>query len=450
MKNNRKIIIYVLILFIILIGIYSETQVNLKRDLKLESNQNLKFYVTTDIHYLGDEINDHGEAFNEFVSSGDGKQLEYIDDILDGFTYEIEKTNPDAIIISGDLTSNGEKEIHLELSKKLEIIENTGVSVYVIPGNHDILNPWARGFKNDEQYVTESINQDEFRNIYGSFGYDESLSEDKSSLSYLVAPSDDIWLLMIDTNKYDTNLKLGFPQSDGEITKDTLRWMKNCISLAEERKATIIPVMHHNIVDHSELLQYNFTLNNNEEVISLFKDNDLNLVFSGHIHIQDIASDKNNGSELYDIASNSLAVYPHQYGVLEYFSEDNKFKYTTTKVDISSWSKSEEVNDKNLNNFSQYSADYFGKSAYNMAYEKLTQYEIFSEDEIKLMSETVGILNLRYFAGTENLNSEDVVDSAGFKLWENAPDSFLKRYVFSIVSDNDTDDNNLEIKLTEK
>jgi hypothetical protein len=52
----------------------------------------------------------------------------------------------------------------------------------------------------------------------------------------------------------------------------------------------------------------------------------------------------------------------------------------------------------------------------------------YSEKEIKSMSETMRILNLRYFAGTENLNSKDVVDSEGFKLWLNSPESFLKSY----------------------
>lgn len=450
MKNVRRIQVYALIVCIIILASCTKGPMDFKEDFKSDYDQNLKFYIATDLHYLSNNLNDHGEAFENFVGSGDGKQLEYIDEILDGFIYEIEKTNPDFLIISGDLTSNGGKESHLELSKKLEKIEKGDTSVYVIPGNHDILNPWARKFEGDKQYVTESITQEEFRTIYGSFGYDESVLHDESTLSYLVTPSEDVWLLMLDTNKYDINLKLGFPQADGEISDDTLNWIKKCIALAQEKGATIIPVMHHNIVDHSELFNSNFTLNNSEEVMELFKDNDINLVFSGHIHIQDIASDKNNEKELYDVASNSLAVYPHQYGVLEYSHKDNTIKYSTSKVDVSSWSKHEEINDENLNNFSQYSADYFGDSAYGKAYEELTNYESFSEEEIKLMSQAMKILNLRYFAGTENLNSQDVIKSEAFELWERVPDSFLKRYVFSIISDKDTEDNYLDIKIIEQ
>jgi hypothetical protein len=170
-------------------------------------------------------------------------------------------------------------------------------------------------------------------------------------------------------------------------------------------------------------------------------------VLSGHIHIQDICSDNKDTASTYDIATNSLAIYPHQYGILKYTSQDKSIDYRTTRVDVDGWAKGKVITDENLNNFKKYSEDYFGKFAYDMASKEFAEASNYSEKEIKSMSETMRTLNLRYFAGTENLNSKDVANSEGFKLWLNSPEGFLKSYAMSIVSDKNMDDNSLHMKI---
>jgi 3',5'-cyclic AMP phosphodiesterase CpdA len=440
---------YILLVFVVCVFIavgYSQFTKDLNIEYKIKSDKDITFYVATDIHYLSKDLTDNGEAFETYVLSGDGKQLEYINEILDAFTYDIKNKKPDILIISGDLTNNGEKKSHIDMAKKLNDIEKSGISVYVIPGNHDILNPWARGFKEDEQYVTDSISDKDFSVIYSEFGYDEAVSRDKDTLSYLATPSEKVWLLMLDTNQYKNNSKLRSPQTDGEITPATFNWIKKCSELAEEKGAKIITVMHHSILNHSDFIQKGYTLNNNKEAIGEFKNNNLNLVLSGHIHIQDISSYKEDTDTIYDIATNALAVHPHQYGDLKYSFKDETFDYSTSKVDVEKWSKETGVTDKNINNFNDYSKEFFGQFAHDMAYSQLIMEENYSENEINSMSEIVKILNLRYFAGTENLNSKDVVNSEGFKLWSDSSESFLKKYIMSIQSDKDTDDNNLKIQ----
>ena len=43
----------------------------------------------------------------------------------------------DGLILSGDLTFNGEKKSHEELAEKFKKVEKSGAPVMVIPGNHD-------------------------------------------------------------------------------------------------------------------------------------------------------------------------------------------------------------------------------------------------------------------------------------------------------------------------
>jgi 3',5'-cyclic AMP phosphodiesterase CpdA len=418
-----------------------------KEDTKPISEKDKIIYIASDLHYLSDKLTDHGVAYAEFSNSRDGKQLDYMDEILDAFSNDIKKSKPDLLIISGDLTCNGEKVSHQDLAEKLKLIEQKGTSIYVIPGNHDILNPWARGFKDDSQYKVDSIDEKEFSTIYSDFGFTEAISNDKDTLSYLAAPSNNLWLLMLDTNKYKNNFDLGSPQTDGILAKSTLDWIQECCDLAKEKGATIITVMHHNILNHSERIQEGFTLNNSDQTRVIFKRNNLNLVFSGHIHIQDISSDKKEIDPLYDIASNALSVFPHQYGVLKYNNLDLSLDYSTARVDVERWAKNVKSKDRNLKNFSKYSEEYFGMKSYDRTYNSLLADTDYTKEEIVLIAETIKTLNTRYFAGIEHLNSKDIINSEGYKLLLNLKDNFLTSYAESISNDNDIDDNQLFIKI---
>ncbi len=444
-KKRYRLFIFIMLIFI-LEGCSYATK-GLKEEPKIKSGKDVTFYITTDTHYLSKDLTDNGAAFNKFVLTGAGKQIGYMDEILNAFTKEVKNKKPDILIISGDLTSNGEKKSHEDIAKKLKDIEKDGTSVYVIPGNHDILNPWARGFKGDKQYVTDSISAKDFSEIYSEFGYKEAISRDKNTLSYLAMPSEDVWLLMLDTNQYKNNSSIGFPETDGQITEETYEWIKKCSTLAKEKGAKIITVMHHSLLNHSDVIQTGYTLNDNKKAIDVFQSNKLDLVLSGHIHIQDISSYKKDTDPMYDIATGSLAVYPHQYGILKYSIKYTTFRYSTSKVDVEGFSKGAGIIDKNINNFSEYSKRFFGDLAYDMAYKQLIKEGTYSKDEIKSMSETMRTLNLRYFAGTEDLNSKDVINSEGFKLWSESSQGFFKKYILSILKDKDTDDNNLKIQI---
>lgn len=440
--KKHKLIVLILILMVFLSGIAVLSNYLISKS----SKRDTVFYITNDIHYLSNQLTDHGEAFQTFYKTGDGKQLEYIDEIVDAFTEDIQKNKPEVLIISGDLTSNGEKKSHLELAGKLAKIEAAGTAVYVIPGNHDILNPWARGFQGSEQYVTDYIEPEDFSSIYADYGYKEAISRDTNTLSYLAAPTSEVWLLMLDTAIYDLNLGLNFPETDGRITESTLQWIQECSSLAKKNGARIITVMHHNILNHSDVIRSGFTLNNNEAAVKVFKENSLSLVFSGHIHVQDISSDKSSSAPLYDIANSSLAVNPHQYGILRYSPKDGSFDYSTEPVDVEGWARKNGSKDENLLNFKKYAQDYFDGFAYARAIKKLAENTDLTEEQKAAMADTMRQLNIRYFAGLDNEASEDILQSEGYRLWKSLPEGFNTSYLDSMMSDHDTDDNSLHLE----
>lgn len=451
--RNRIFVIFVILTsFLISCGApkNSDTKETIKLgkiEPKIKSGEDITFYVATDIHYLSKDLTDGGEAFQSFIDSGDGKQLKYIDEITDAFVNDVKKNSPQVLIISGDLTNNGEKKSHEDLADKLKKVEKSGTSVYVIPGNHDILNPWAREFKEDEQLKTDYISDKDFTSIYGEYGYKEAISRDKNTLSYLSAPSEDLWLLMLDTCQYENNEKNKKPQTDGGITDETYKWIEDCSKLAKENNAELVTVMHHNLIDHSEVIREGFTLNDNQKAINNFLNEGIKFTLSGHIHVQDISSYKktDTSKKIYDIGTGALSVYPQKYGVIKYSGKDKGFDYSTEWVNVEGWAKENNNTNPNLVNFKEYSKKAFGDKAADMAYSNLADVKGYSIDQMNLMSETFRQLNLKYFEGTENIDNESILNSEGYKLWQTNPPGFLAKYIQDISSDKDTDDNNLHI-----
>lgn len=59
----------------------------------------------------------------------------------------VKKDDPDVLLISGDLTKDGEKESHEGLAAILENFqEETGTKIYITPGNHDLNNSNGMNF----------------------------------------------------------------------------------------------------------------------------------------------------------------------------------------------------------------------------------------------------------------------------------------------------------------
>jgi len=443
MKNKKVLLISGLVILTLILTSLTIKSKTIKISPKIKANKDVSFFVASDIHYLAKILGDNGKAYNTFIDSVDGKQLNYIEEIMNAFVLDIKIKKPDVLILSGDLTTNGEKASHIELAKKLKEVEAIGTLVYVIPGNHDIFNPYARSFKTDHQYKTDYISDSDFSKIYANFGYNDAILRDKNTLSYLAAPSSDTWLLMLDTTKYENNIKLGYPEVGGVISTSTLEWITKCSKLAKEHNAKIVTVMHQNLLDHVEGITKNFTIDNSKEALKVFEDADLNIALSGHIHIQDIKKYANNSTPIYDIATSALSVYPQQYGVLNY-SPANGFDYKTSQVDVQNYAKKLSLTDPNLINFKSYSKNYYETHAYKSSINRLYLAEEFTDEQSKEVAKTKVMQNVSRNMGTTYKNKESIINSKGFKLLETTKPNYLKDYLDDAYN-NGIDNNNLHI-----
>lgn len=436
MHRRNKLFVFIIITIISLYLINNFTPKRIK------SGNSLKFFVTTDIHYLANSLTDDSDEFKKFAIPKDGKQLLYIEEVMDAFIDDIKSEKPDFLVISGDLTNNGEKESHLELANKLASIEKMGVKVFVTPGNHDTKNMWARGFVNGKQIPVESVNQDEFKEIYKNYGYKEAILNDNTSLSYMAAPSEDLWLLMLDSNLYFDGD--GMPTNSGFITQDTMEWIRECSKLAKEKNAEIITVMHHNILKHNEKMSKGNTLDNSSDLVLLYEELGLNLVLSGHIHIQNIAVDEN--AEITEIVTSALSVYPQQYGTINY-SKSKGIDYGTNKINVERWAKNQGLKDENLINFSFYSKSTFFERPYKSSYVNLEEIGEYSEEQIHEMSQILGTLNLAYFEGNTFNIRDEIKALPAYKLILETKSDYVYDFVYSMIFSSERDNTNIHIPI---
>lgn len=400
-----------------------------------------KIVLATDIHYLSRSLTDFGEGFTHHIEHGDGKVVNYIWEITDAFVDAVISEKPEVVILSGDLTLNGEKQSHREFSRKLSEIEEAGIPVIVIPGNHDINNPLASQFAGAKALGTEYVTPEEFAEIYRDYGYDEAVSRDPASLSYIYQIDDYTRALMLDTCQYEPKNLVG-----GMIQDDTYEWIEEQMEDAWDLGMNVIPVGHHNLLDESEVYVEDCTIEHSEQLIDQLDSWDIPLFLSGHLHVQHFMREEEDYG-IYEIVSSSLATPPCQYGIL-YYGDDGSFRYHTVPLDMEAWAEKQGSEDKNLLGFKEYSQEFLSNVFYNQAQDEFARMENFSEltkRQKDQMAKVYATLNSACYAGKVVEVKEQETEKNGYKLWEEyGYPSILSQYLESIVRDGTIDYNSLE------
>jgi 3',5'-cyclic AMP phosphodiesterase CpdA len=423
----------------------------------------LRIYVTNDVHYLAGGLHDQGARYQRVLAERDGKNMEMIEPILRSLRYTAERERPDILLLNGDLTYNGEAASHRGLASYLGALERLGTRVYVIPGNHDIDNPWARSFFNDHAYYTDVVSPQEFRAIYRNFGYGEALSQDPVGLSYVAEPAPKLRLLMLDSSQYARNRELGYPETGGALSPATRSWIRNVAEAARKDGVLLAAAMHHSLMDHHSMVNQGFTVAEAGSLRELLASLGINFILTGHIHAQDISVRETASGPIYDIATSALAVYPHQIGVLHLIPEEGRWQYTVQAPEVEAWARASGLEDARLLHFGSYSEGFFRRNAEDMVRRRLDPEAGADEagdgglkagetggglspGELTALSELMGTLNARYFAGTEYLN-RDLLESEGFRLLESRRFDFLYDYARAIMEDRPPANTELSIPI---
>ena len=397
-----------------------------------------KLVLATDLHYQSAQAGDGGPAFQLFVERSDGKVIQYLPELLEAFLDEVIEEKPSALVLSGDITMNGERMNHEELAGRLVRVQDAGVQVLVIPGNHDINNGHAAVYYGAEKESVDSIDGEDFYEIYRRYGYDQALSRDSSSLSYVYALDEKNWLLMLDSCQYEPENKV-----EGRIKESTLAWMDEQLLKAREQGIFVLPIAHHNLLAQSRMYTTQCAMDNNSEVIDLLQKYRLPLFFSGHLHVQRVRKHKaepgvdDGAYGIQEIITDALSIPPCQYGEVVW-DEDGSISYETRSVDVSGWARKTGSGNPDLLDFEDWSYRYIQKLISDQIRGVVQN---LGEDVERSMAATYAGVYIDYYAGRK-IDAKGIRNTKGYRWWQrNMPDSYLLRELDSMITDSDRDNN---------
>lgn len=406
-----------------------------------------RMVIATDLHYLAEQYaGNRCKSFINMAETSDGRVLQYSWEVIDAFIEDMLKARPDIILLSGDLTLNGERKSHEELAEKLKVLLEHDIPVIVIPGNHDINNPHSRKFTTEGTEPVESVKAEEFESIYADYGYAAADNRDPNSLSYLYKLDSYYWLLMLDSCQYEPNNEVG-----GMIKRETYDWIEEQLEAAWDNGAQVITVSHHNLLDQSGVSREFYddcTIEHNEELIQLLYDWQARLHLSGHLHLQHYKEDKDSG--IYEIVTGSLIMAPCQYGELR-IMQDGGIRYQAKSVDVDGWAKKRSYRNKDLADFSSYSEDFLRKVTYRNAALDLRQHTLerrifLSDQKLGEMARFYSELCVYYYGGKMYQIIDKVKKEPAYKYW-NSIDyvSELSDFLRNILEDAAHDFTHLEL-----
>ncbi len=290
----------------------------------------INFYHLTDLHYYANEvIGSYGKNY-ELKDMLDQKCMDKSGAIIDSaFKSVCEDEGTDIVLISGDLTFDGEVQSHDALIEKLYALKNKGKRVFITFATHDFYMH-ARKYTDEGEIELPKYTRAELREKYADFGYNEAIAEHKNSYSYCVQLSDDVRLLALN--------------DDGDFDKfcgyynDLLFWIRDQIKAAHEAGCEIFAMTHHPILEPSPiypLFSHKAMLGGYEFTGPYLANQGLEYVFVGHTHIHDINSlTTDKGNTLYQVNTAALTAYPLAYRKITFGDEGMDVKTVqVTEID---------------------------------------------------------------------------------------------------------------------
>ena len=287
----------------------------------------IKIAVLSDMHYYPVNFVSDCEDYKTYVG-GDPKMLEESGSIADAALQMVREDNPDILLVSGDLTKDGEIQGHRDLAAKFQELEDdTDTEVFVINGNHDLYNYTdACTFENGKKESAETTEQDDFKTIYKNFGYNgeynaqyfENPNADQGELAGQMSYTVDLGkfrVVAIDSCCYSPDGGNGMGTNEhitaGHIDEDLMPWVVERIEEAEAEGDTVIGLMHHGVVPHfqgEEDLLYEYVVDDWQNVATQLADAGMRYVFTGHMHANDISQYTSvSGNTITDLETGSLS-----------------------------------------------------------------------------------------------------------------------------------------------
>lgn len=255
---------------------------------------------------------------------------------------KLEKLPLDFLLIPGDLTQHGEPENHLWLQNRLQSLP---FPVYVIPGNHDLPYPFS---------TEKAIAPEDFSQYYQNLGY-----QNTNQLYYTTKIAKNLQLIALNSNQFDLEGK-----QIGLLDESQLIWLENVLNECQNKVKLLM--IHHNVIEHlpgqsNHELGKRYMLDNAPKLLEILAKYGVNLIFTGHLHVQDISQ----YNDIYEITTGSLVSYPHPYRILELTTDNQQ----NIELKINSYHLK---SIPNWDNLAEFSRNFLGDRSYHFMMKLLT------------------------------------------------------------------------------
>ena len=262
----------------------------------------------------------------------------YNPELIDALLYDAKSQGAELMLLTGDIVNAGKREYHEALTAKLRAAEAEGLTICVLPGNHDLA----------------PVTQQEFAALYADLGYAEAYSRDEASLSYCVM-GEELCLLMLDTGGYDAeaiDLQKAPKRYDDEafLSDRTLRWAEQMLTEAEEQRLPVLCAGHFNLLTEEgrDPARSGLYLENGERMAALLRKYGVPLYVSGHLHTRIVLQEQG----LTELVTEYLLNYPTGYSMLDLTA--GALSYTPRRVDVDAWAQESGQKDRVLLHFSRW------------------------------------------------------------------------------------------------
>ena len=332
----------------------------------------LRIAVGSDLHLDPDHAN----------RSSEQGAVSYNMDMVDALLWDARQKGAEILLLTGDLVNGGRPYRHEALAEKLRGAEAEGMSVYVLPGNHDLA----------------PVSQTEFAAYYADFGYDEAFSRDRTSLSYSILWND-LMILMLDTGGYRAGA-IDLPgaqdrdNNEAFISEATLQWIENQLSEAQTRGIHVLCAGHYNMMtEYSHIPASGFYLENADSLANLLREYKVPLYLSGHMHVQAVYQEDG----LTELLTEYLLNYPAGYSMLD-LSEDG-LRFTPVRINVDAWAVESGQNDPVLLHFTTWQRDTL-RTYCRSTVESMSERNGIRKDEIEKAADYFYAVMVAYWDGT--------------------------------------------------
>lgn len=397
-----------------------------------------KFAVLSDIHYYDVSLGTTGEAFEKALNS-DRKLLKESSDLLNLAVDNIINSGVKFVLVSGDLTKDGEMINHVKVAETLSKLKQKGINICVIPGNHDVNNPGAVKYEGNNIISVQGVSEEQFADIYRNCGYGDAIYRDENSLSYVSEPVKNLWVVAADSTRSREN-KPGVEEIvGGKLSQQQDQWLEGVLKKAEQNGKAVIYMEHHGVVEHwkgQSKLHPDYLVPDYKHVGKLLASYGVRLAFTGHYHAQDITrGDFGNDGYLYDIETGSLITAPC---TLRYCSVEKN------KLDIESLKLVEKY--KPGTAFGENAAAFVKKTIKLEAYNTLRKFHV-SEKDSDYIGDAVATAFNAHYNGDEKVTDKPSLDTGRLSLWGKLVYSMEKYVIDGLWVDLPPEDNNTVLDL---